>query len=71
MAPQKLRAQTIDSLGVLTGGRWASTASFVLLKHRDPFCTSGSGTRAQLVGFLPPVPKTSQQIKTKIKPRAR
>ena len=40
MAPhlaQKLRAQTIDSLGVLRGGRCASTAMLSLLKQRDPF----------------------------------
>ena len=33
---QKLRARTIDSSGVLRGGRCASSAVMVLLKHRDP-----------------------------------
>ena len=39
MAPhlaQKLRAQVIDSQGVVRGGRCASTAILLLLKHRDP-----------------------------------
>ena len=55
---QKLRAQTIDSLG----SRCASTAIMVFLKHIVQPVWVGSSGPLCTIGWLPLVPKTSWQI---------